>query len=81
MNMETLKPIIAKANYIAPARFQTLVAQQAEQLRINLKLTTLDTTHDVNCDVLIEPNPEVLKQKLIELEMKRTATDVKKRYG
>ena len=76
-----LETIIAKANYIAPARFQTLVAQSAAQLRMNLRLTTLDTSHDVNCDVLIEPQPKVLKAKLMELEMKRTASDVEKRYG
>jgi len=76
-----LETIIAKANYITPARFQTLVAQSALQLRMNLKLTTLDTSHDVNCDVLIEPQPKLLQAKLMELEMKRTAADVEKRYG
>jgi len=76
-----LETIIAKANYITPARFQTLVAKSALQLRMNLKLTTLDTSHDVNCDVLIEPQPKLLQAKLMELEMKRTAADVEKRYG
>ena len=76
-----LETIIAKANYIAPARFQTLVAQSADQLRINLKLTTLDTTHDVNCDTPVIADPGALEQKLLELEMKRTAADVAKRFG
>lgn len=77
-NLET---IISKANYLAPARFQTLVAQQAELLRMNLKLTTLDTTHEVNCDQRSTSQPQLLESRLIELEMKRTAADVGKRYG
>jgi len=76
-NLET---IISKANYIAPARFQTLVAEQAGQLRINLKLTTLDTTHDVSCSETPPVSADLLESRLNELEMKRTASDVKKRF-
>lgn len=77
----SLEGIISKANYIQPSRFQTLVAESAEQLRLNLKLTTLDLSHDVSIVGDLEPRPDELKEKFIELEMNRTAQDLDKRYG
>ena len=76
-----LETIIAKANYLTPPRFQGLVAQSAERLRMNLKLTTLDCSHEVNCDQVPPVQVEQLEQKLLELEMKRSAVDVRKRYA
>jgi DNA polymerase I len=74
-----LETIIAKANYLLPARFQTLVAAEAERLRINRMLTTLNCTHEVEREPACEAKPERLKASLLELEMKRTAEDAEKR--
>jgi DNA polymerase I len=77
----SLETIIEKANYIQPARFQTPVAQSAELLRRNLKLTTLDLTHEIPQVKCNPVNVVTLEQRLLELEMKQTAEEVKKRFA
>ncbi len=77
-----LETVIAKANYIKPPRFQQKVAAQAEDLRRNLKMVTLDLSHTVEG---LEPRARVdvdaVVSVLEELEMKTAARDCRKRYG
>lgn len=76
-----LESIIAKANYIQPARFQTLVAQSVDLLRLNLKLTSLDLSHEIPKSESNKVDIAMLEAKLIELEMNRTAQDISKRFA
>jgi DNA polymerase-1 len=77
----SLETIIAKANYLSPPRFQSLVAQNEEQLRVNLKLTTLETDHEIPADETTVVDAEKLRSKLLEFEMQRTLEDVMKIIG
>lgn len=75
-----LETIIRKANYVAPARFQGLIASNAERLRQNLQLTRLVEDHPLEGIEKYEPQPEALKTKLLELEMKATSEQVMQRF-
>lgn len=77
----SLETIIEKANYIQPARFQTPIAQNAALLRLNLRLTTLDLSHEVPQETSSAVNPEALRDRLLELEMVKTADEVGKRFA
>jgi DNA polymerase-1 len=77
---KTLDGIIAHAAELKPERFREVVAQQADALRLNLRLTTLRTSSPM---LMVEPgvpHPEKLFALLESLEMRSSLADARKRY-
>lgn len=78
---QTLEGIIAHAAELKPERFREIVAQQADALRINLKLTTLRTESPLP-HVTPSGVEEVKLFALLEsLEMKSSLIEAKERYS
>ena len=76
-----IESIIANANYIKPPRFQQKVADQADDLRRNLKMVTLDLEQTVPAlDSGTAPDIDSAVSILEELEMKTAARDCRRRY-
>jgi DNA polymerase-1 len=77
----SLEGVIAHAAELKPERFRATVAADADRLRINLKLTTLDLTLPAVKPEWRTPQPEELFRLLDGYEMRSTATEARKRYG
>jgi len=77
---KTVEGVIAHASELKPDRFQEVVRAQADQIRLNLKLTTLNLSHPPIAIKKIAPNPEELQRLLLELEMKTNLAEAKARY-
>lgn len=77
----SLEGVLAKAGEISPERFRTAVAEHADRLRMNLKLTTLDLSLPVVPMEKFTPDLEGLLRFFTEMEMKGTQTEAKRRYG
>lgn len=80
-DFKSLEGIIAHAAELKPERFREAVAQQADALRLNLRLTTLRTQSPL---LMVEPTePEVAKlfALLASLEMKSSLAEAKERYS
>lgn len=76
-----LEGVIARAGEVKPERFQGKVTTEAERLRLNRQLTTLNTSLPT---VAAEKTPVQLAELLRlmeELEMKSTQVEARKRYG
>ena len=73
--------VLEKAASLKPERFRETVAASAEQLRRNLKLTTLNLNLPEVKPEWRTPMPEELFRLLDEYEMKTTGADARKRYG
>lgn len=77
----SLEGVIAHAAELEPERFRIAVAAEADKLRRNLKLTTLN----VNLPSLVmskpTPAPEKLYCLLEELEMRSALAEARERYG
>jgi DNA polymerase I len=73
--------VIAHASELKPERFQELVRTNAENLRRNLKITTLNLSHPTVAAEKVAVSPEALFKLLEELEMKTSLLDARKRYG
>lgn len=73
--------VLEKAASLKPERFRETVAASAEQLRRNLKLTTLNLGLPEVEPEWRTPMPEELFRLLDEYEMKTTGADARKRYG
>lgn len=76
-----LEAILSKAQDISPARFQNVLTENADRLRLNLKLVTLEFQH---LPPPLERKPvdlPTLVTRLEELEMKQSATQAWERYG
>ena len=71
----------AAAGELKPDRFREVVVADAERLRINLKLTTLNLDLPVQPAVRPAADGPTLVRRLAELEMKSTTADAEKRYG
>lgn len=76
----SLEGIIAHAAELKPERFRELVAQQAEALRLNLKLTTLRPESPLKHVPPTAPDETKLLALLESLEMKTSLADARKRY-
>lgn len=77
----SLEAIVAKANYLLPARFQSKVAAAAGDLRRNLEMVTLQTGLGVPTLGLRQaPRVEAAVAILSELEMRTAARDCRARY-
>jgi len=73
--------VLEKAAELKPERFREVVAANAERLRLNLKLTTLNLNLPPVKPEWRTPQPEELFRMLDGYEMRTTATDARKRYG
>ncbi|WP_221030113.1 5'-3' exonuclease [Actomonas aquatica] len=71
----------AGAGTLKPDRFCDVVAADAERLRINLKLTTLNLDLPVQPAVRPATDGPTLVKRLAELEMKGATAEAEKRYG
>jgi len=80
LEYKTVEGVIAHAGELEPDRFQEAVKTQAEQIRLNLKLTTLNLSHPPIAIKKIAPNHEELQRLLAELEMKSSLAEAKARY-
>jgi DNA polymerase I len=73
--------VLEKAAELKPERFREVVAANAERLRMNLKLTTLNLSLPPVKPEWRTPQPEELFRMLDGFEMKSTAAEARKRYG
>jgi DNA polymerase-1 len=72
--------VIEKAAELKPDRFREAVAANAERLRMNLKLTTLNLNLPPVKPEWRKPNPEELFRLMDEYEMRTTGAEARKRY-
>jgi DNA polymerase-1 len=73
--------VIAHANELKPDRFQEAVRTRADDLRRNLKLTTLNLSLPPVAIRQVAVQPAELFQLLETMEMKSTLADAQKRYA
>jgi DNA polymerase-1 len=77
----SLEGVIAHSAELKPERFQEAVRNQAEGLRVNLKLTTLNLALSTVPAEKATPEPKELYRLLSELEMKGCLAEAQRRYG
>jgi DNA polymerase-1 len=77
----TLEEIIAHAAELKPDRFREVVAANADRLRLNLRLTTLNLSLQTVPIRRAEPQATALFAMLEEMEMKGTLATAQKRYS
>jgi len=77
----SLEGVIQNAAGIAPERFREKIAAAVEQLRRNLKLTTLNLALPAVKPEWRTPQPEELFRLLDGFEMRSTAIEARKRYA
>jgi DNA polymerase I len=73
--------VIQHAATLKPERFREVVAANADRLRLNLKLTTLNLHLPPVKPEWRTPQPEELFRLMDEFEMRTTGADARKRYG
>jgi DNA polymerase I len=73
--------VIEKAATLKPERFREAVVAASEQLRRNLKLTTLNLALPPVKPEWRTPQPEELFRLLESFEMRTSAAEARKRYG
>lgn len=73
--------VLEKAAELKPERFREIVAANAERLRLNLRLTTLNLNLPPVKPEWRSPNPEELFRLLDEYEMRTTGVEARRRYG
>jgi DNA polymerase-1 len=76
-----LEGVIAHAAELQPERFRTAVAAEADKLRRNLKLTTLNVSLPSLVLSTPTPAPEELYRLLETLEMRSALAEARQRYG
>ena len=76
-----LEGVIAHAAELQPERFRTAVAAEADKLRRNLKLTTLNLSLPSLVLSPPTPAPEELYRLLETLEMRSALAEARQRYG
>jgi DNA polymerase-1 len=76
----SLEGVIAHAAELKPDRFREPVARDAERLRVNLKLTTLNLALPPVTPEWRTAQPETLFALLDGYEMRSTAAEARKRY-
>lgn len=77
----SVEGVIAHSAELKPERFQEAVRNQAEGLRVNLKLTTLNLSLSTVPAQKASPQPTELFRLLGELEMKGCLAEAQRRYG
>lgn len=78
---KTLEDIIAHCGELNPKRFQSLVYEEADSVRLNLKMTLLDRQLPIDDDDHVDPDPARAVEILREMEMGKSADDLLKRQG
>jgi DNA polymerase-1 len=76
-----LEGVIAHAAELQPERFRTTVSAEAEKLRRNLKLTTLNVSLPSLVLSAPTPAPDELYRLLETLEMRSALAEARQRYG
>jgi DNA polymerase-1 len=76
-----LEGVIAHAAELQPERFRAAVAAEADKLRLNLKLTTLNLGLPSLAPSKPTPVPEEIYRLLEELEMRSALIEARQRYG
>jgi DNA polymerase-1 len=74
-----LEEVINHCGELNPKRFQSLVYAEADQVRLNLQMTRLDQTLDVDEKAHADPDPVRAIEILQEMEMGKTAEALEKR--
>jgi DNA polymerase-1 len=77
----SLEGVLAHCDELKPERFQDVVRAQADALRRNLKLTTLNLSLPTVAAEKVAPQKDELFRLLEELEMRGCLADAQKRYG
>lgn len=77
----SLEGVLAHCDELKPERFQAAVKNQAEGLRLNLKLTTLNLTLPTATAGKVAPQAAELFRLLGEMEMKGCLAEAQRRYG
>jgi DNA polymerase-1 len=78
---QSLEGIIAHAAELKPERFRATVAQEADKLRLNLRLTTLPHESPLQSVPAGEPQAGALCALLEKLEMRSSLAEAKQRYS
>lgn len=78
---DNLEGVIAHAAELKPDRFREVVARDADRLRLNLKLTTLNLSLPAVAPEWRTPQPAELVRMLDEFEMRSTAAEARRRYA
>ena len=78
---DSLEGVIAHAAELKPDRFREVVARDADRLRLNLKLTTLNLSLPAVAPEWRTPQPTELVRMLDEFEMRSTAAEARRRYA
>lgn len=78
---KTLEGVIAHAGELKPDRFRASVAAEAEKLRKNLKLTTLNLSLPTVAAEKTAPQVGELLRLLESFEMRSTLAEARTRYG
>ncbi|PTX98987.1 5'-3' exonuclease H3TH domain-containing protein [Opitutus sp. ER46] len=73
--------VVAKAGELKPERFREAVATNAERLRLNLRLTTLNLALPRVAPEWRTPNPPELFRLMDEYEMRSTGVEARRRYA
>ena len=76
-----LEGVLNAAADLKPERFRTLVAADAERIRLNLRLTTLNLNLPVQPATRVPPQRDELLRLLTECEMRSTLAEAQKRYA
>ena len=77
----TLEGVIAHAGELKPDRFRAAVAAEAEKLRKNLKLTTLNLSLPTVAAEKTAPQVDELLRLIESFEMRSTLAEARMRYG
>lgn len=77
----SVERVIEKAAELKPERFRAAVEAQAERLRLNLRLTTLNLALPGVKPEWRTPDPQALFKLLDGFEMRSTAAEARKRYS
>jgi DNA polymerase-1 len=77
----SLEEILAHSGELQPKRFQQLVHAEAENLRLNRRMTLLDDDHDTEDPGVTGKDPERALAILREMDMGRTAETYAERIG
>lgn len=77
----SIENLLTKANYVQPARFQVILPNMRDLLRMNVQMIKLDTNLPVDSLFETKPNQDALIEMLESLEMKTILKDAKKRLG
>lgn len=81
LEYEGLEGVLNAAADLKPERFRTLVAADAERIRLNLRLTTLNLNLPVQPATRVPPQRDELLRLLTECEMRSTLAEAQKRYA